>query len=145
MLLSPYLFEEKPQSSNFESIITDHKTWYLWSQILEMGTAQAYVNLSTSQDGIIYFIVDPSVDGHPFLKPEEFIEILSGHEENGRFWGYSWTIREMDAHWRRLIYLRYEETNYSVNDYALKIDYVTEKLDIVPKAQIWKSIEEISF
>jgi hypothetical protein len=85
------------------------------------------------------------MDNHPCIHPEEFIGILAGREENAMFWGYSWTIKEMAANWHRLICMRYGKTNYNVNDYSLKIDHASKKLEIISKAQIWKGIEEINF
>jgi len=146
MSLSPYLFEPKIlEFSPFERMIADHKTWYFWAQILETGTAVCHTTISTIQDGMTYFLVDPSLDNYPCIAPEEFIEIVAGREENGLFFGYTWTIKKMANNWHRLLYMRCEDNDYSVNDYALKINYGSEELDIVSKVEVWKSIEEIRF
>lgn len=147
MLTSPYLFKPETAKPNcFERMLTDHKNWYLWAQILENGTDLTYMNVGFAmEENIYYFIVDPCIDHHPCINPEEFINILAGSEENAMFWGYSWTIKEMATRWHNLIYKYYGKTNYSVNDYGMKIDYDLEKLEIVSKDIIWKNIEEINF
>jgi hypothetical protein len=145
MLLSPYFFDEPDPLTPFHKAVGDYKAWYFWAQVLEMGTALAHTTVSTASDGIIYFIIDPSLDNHPCISPEDFLDILTGYEDAGKFWGYAWTIQEMANNWHCLIQGRYQGQPYNVNDYALKINHAIQKVDIVPKTEIWKGIEEISF
>lgn len=145
MLLSPYLFP--PESNNpthFETVVSEFKAWYFWAQVLEMGTAVAFTHVTTSEH-VTYFIIDPSVDNHPALAPEEFLNILTGHEESGKFWGYGWTILQMSNNWHLMIQERYPGQRYSLNDFALLINWQTEKIDIIPKSSIWEAIGEIDF
>jgi hypothetical protein len=144
MLLSPYLFKDPESPTLFHQAVDEYKAWYFWAMVAEQGTALAHTTVTTAQDGICYFIIDPSVDNHPIISPEDFLSMLTGHEEGGKFWGYSWTIREMVINWHLLIQSRHEPP-YSVNDYAMKINYAIQKIDIIPKSHVWESIEEINF
>jgi hypothetical protein len=145
MLLSPYFFDPEDPNDNFQKAMGDYKAWYFWAMVLDHGTAVAHTVVSTAENSTTYFIVDPSVDGHPFIPPEDLICMLTGHEEEGKHWGYSWTIQQMSNNWHLLIQARYEGQPYEVNDYALKINSDIKKVDIIPKSEIWKSIEEINF
>ena len=145
MLFSPYLFDTEHPQDEFQKVVGDYKAWYLWATALELGTALAHTMVSINQEGIVYFIVDPSMDQHPFISPEDFISMLTGHEQDGKYWGYVWTIKEMARNWHLLLASRYPDQNLNFHDYALQINEITKKIDIVPKAAIWKGIEEINF
>jgi hypothetical protein len=71
--------------------------------------------------------------------------MIAGHEESGKHWGYAWTILQMSNNWHLLIQQRYPGVHYKLDDYALQINYLTAKVDIIPKSFIWESIGDIEF
>lgn len=145
MYFSPYLFAPTSDTpTDFEVAVSEYKSWYFWAQVLETGTAVSSTHVSTAGD-ICYFIIDPAVDNHPAITPEDFLGLIAGHEQSGKYWGYSWTILQMSNNWHLLIQERYPGQRYCLDDFALLINWQTETIDIIPKSSIWEAIGEIDF
>lgn len=144
-MLSPFFFETDSPDT-FIASVELYKTWYFWAEVFEMGTAVNNTTIGNPDTPVVFFLVEPVIgQGEGGLRAEDFLDIISGHENGGQFYGYSWTIMDMVKEWHTILKHHCNGKPYSVNDYALRIDYDIKEVAVVPKDEAWKLIETVEF
>ncbi|MBE9174463.1 hypothetical protein IQ225_02440 [Synechocystis salina LEGE 06155] len=133
-MLTPYLFTSERETA-FSKRLNTLKNGYFWANVLETGTGVTYTSLDVKVPGLTYFLVEPSVDDQPFILPEDFLEMLSAH---------SYAIRELSEKWYSLL-KRHKIRVYNSVDFALSINFESQRIAPEQKNLIWRGQEEIDF
>ena len=135
--ISPYIFDENV-SDKFIAHCAKLQNAYFWACVFVFGTNVNYHMIHLSPDNLI-FIVDPVNNEDGCLTPEEFLLMLCGYEENGRYWGYSWTIKTMVHAWDNILD-NYIQPRLCTNEVGIVIHPLSRTYEIENKKQLWHRI-----
>lgn len=131
---SPYLFRDD-QETAFSKRLNTLKNGYFRANVLEMGTGIFYSNIDMKVPGLTYFLVEEICNDQPFISPEDFLEMLSAH---------SGAIRELSEKWHSLLKRHKIRVNNGF-DFALSINFESQRIAPERKNLIWRGQEEIDF
>jgi hypothetical protein len=145
MEITPYIFDPNP-GDPFLEIANKTKNAYFWAQVLEVGTNVVHGTYQM-MDRLTYYVVEPKVydSTECALTPEDFIQLIVGHPHGGKYYGYSWTIHNMAQEWHRIFKECHPHWDAKVSNYALRINERDKVLAIVPKGEVWQTLDTLPF
>ena len=139
--ISPYIFD--PTSTDkFFAHCAQIQNAYFWASVFEYGTGVGQHIFNNPGENFIY-LVDPVAEGvDGCLLPEEFLAILTGHYDNGRYWGYSWTIKSMVHEWEALLSdCTSLPPGTNTKEVGISICPKTRTYQIILKEDIWQQLQ----
>lgn len=144
MNISPYLYPEV-DSDPFIAHANEIQNAYFWASVMELGTGVNTHSIQLPEEGMEYLMVDIAQPGDGCLSPEDFIDLLTGHEENKRFWGYAWTIHHMNERWKSIVGKALPNKEGNADRYAIEINLREQRVSIVDKEYVWKLVNQLEF
>lgn len=145
--LTPYIFDPKPDNP-FDEAVAKLRNAYFWAEVLEVGSGVQHGSMSCRSGTYEYYIVESAPDDtrNPVFTPEEFVTLMAGHPHGGKFYGYSWTIKQMADDWHKILKQAYpRKKNIKVDDHVLRIDHRGQVLSVVTREEAWNHIDILPF
>lgn len=144
MDISPYLFNQEC-ADPFEAQANKVRNAYFWATVFELGTGVDTHKIYLPEEGIEYLLVDTAKPGEGCMTPEDFLLLLTGHEENRRYWGYGWTIYNFNKEWMSIIKKTLPQYPPSASKYAVEVDNKHKRVNIIDKEYVWKIVSQPEF
>ena len=144
MNISPYLYPEVDVDP-FVAHANAIQNAYFWGSVMALGTGVNTHRIQLPEEGLEYLLVDMAETGDGCLCPEDFLALLVGHEENKQFWGYAWTIHNMNERWKQTVQEALPGNEVNAGLYALELNYRKKIVAIVNKEYVWQLVKELEF